>query len=521
MSAQDDEQRKWAEQEANKIYEQMTSIGQGDLAKQLKSMNLSQISAYQDRLREETKRKAQEKAENITGKTQFRPAMLGQAQSKYGNVLSDKDITYDESTGTINVKGYNIGKPEYLDKDAGVSYYSPEQINKTLETLADIYGWSKSGEAIYQDSSKKTDRYFDNYEKYITSNPFDTPEAKFLLEMGKEQGEKYGSGYLAAGAGQNAGNIDSHSIALSEKAKKEAQNNALMQALNAYNIKGQHHSNIIDKAMGWTDSNYAKMQDIKNQELNRQGMLTNITGQVAPQTAIQYNPFYNRNTGQVADIDYQSLINDIDTQITQTKDETEKIKLQAQKEILNEARNYKIMSNPELMKKYGHTISLDVPAYLSAATQDALRKAQLEQDKLASEENKWQTELAAKVGMNTQDNITRENISILDNKTELNKTLLSQANKQPTSYERYEDAMQTLENPPEGENPYYWKLNEFAKNPVRYTKDLGTEAAKLFVRSVAGQIANIEGVSLYSVLKRVGLEAFATNTDTVEDIKDN
>jgi hypothetical protein len=31
MSAQDDEQRKWAEQEANKIYEQMTSIGQGDL----------------------------------------------------------------------------------------------------------------------------------------------------------------------------------------------------------------------------------------------------------------------------------------------------------------------------------------------------------------------------------------------------------------------------------------------------------------------------------------------------------
>lgn len=119
--------------------------------------------------------------------------------------------------------------------------------------------------------------------------------------------------------------------------------------------------NLLKTGMNYNqqlwDNNESAIQSEHDRKWDGYEKQAGLTGEVPLEVRLKDNPYFNADGTALIneDLDYQAIINDIDAQMQNTTDPQKLAALQKQKNDVNDARNYKYKSNPDISKLYGQT----------------------------------------------------------------------------------------------------------------------------------------------------------------------
>lgn len=331
-------------------------------------------------LRNQNYTQAAESAKN--GKTQVRPFLyqLG-IQNGLSKQQIDNMLSYDDDTGQVSFGGTNLGA---LTEINGNTYADANNLTQSYKDTMKRLGIGKTDKVKYDESADYTlqqikDRnnmIFDNkdiaykeYQDYLDrlyQNPFSDPAAKHVQDWFSWGGTKAASNAAASASASNGGNLDSVGAgyaARQQKAYDEAGAQMLMDLFNIRSQRGYDAYNALNTWLGNKetsllqniDSNLSLMQQGQdalnnaqsraNMEMERLGMMSDITGYIPDELQKQNNIYFD-NSGNLINpnIDYQDIINRQNA-ILESNTSTSEQKQQAQEALrqATQARAYKVM----------------------------------------------------------------------------------------------------------------------------------------------------------------------------------
>ena len=290
--------------------------------------------------------------------------------------ISDDDIKYDDTDGSVYVKGMSIGKVDSIN-DSGMSKMGKSQIDAGLDSVFNNLGTTpssqygreqsfiKQGLDSNQNSIDYNKQYRDaNYEargqviEHWSQDPLKRNQEsweeaqKIYGGVGKDEG----LGVMAsAGTG---GNIDSTSLGAAERAEAVRMMEAFNRMLDVYNAQG---AGLEAGASGYANDNLTFTQseaiptsqaieglravtDVDNQrkqtDATVSAMEADITGEIPLSIRNRSNPFVKTNDRGAyelinPDINYQSIVDELvkagqgDSQLVKDLNDARILKTQA------------------------------------------------------------------------------------------------------------------------------------------------------------------------------------------------
>ena len=362
-------------------------------------------SNLNDRTTNAQKQQYVDKYMNTAGKTALRN-YLYQAGAKYGLSKSDIDnmISYDNTTGEITLAGVNIGKPDAVVD--GVSYVSAEKAEQLAKDAFNRAGVTMSEDDRYQSQlgtitreeqallnekkrqnaamEEKGNELWNEGKKNVTDSTdykriYDRTMSQYNLAA--LQGRDNEAAYNAAA---NSGNIDSYAAAnaMRQQAAMTAygQQVANQLGLDAYQARLDNLEDIFDRlGIEYSRGNNEVSQSIdqmsdtaqqifdntetrKDNEVNRDIAIADMTGYVDPKYTLRNNPFFNADGTLInPNMDYQEYINGQREKLAQTSDPTERNRIQNNINNAMQAKAKKIASDPARWGQYANELESVMP----------------------------------------------------------------------------------------------------------------------------------------------------------------
>ena len=344
--------------EGKKYYEELIKNGYGDVANDLSKSNYNDSKKIHDFYAK-------------TGRTATRPYFYSLGKS-YGMSESDVDklLSFDNTTGEITFGGKNIGKPDAVVD--GTSYWGDTNLldNAFSDYISRTGTTRDKNTFVNQENENLLKRLTGELDDLKSTNPFETPEGKAILAKYDLAGLQGRDNAVASGSASNGGNIDSFaaSNALRQQASLVSQGQTA--ALKAHQHKIDNAINIMDKMGLHIDRVHEQNETEKKSQLESDTKYAEITGMVPQSMALASNPYFNSD-GTLKSVylsnefdsmgGFQGIINDATEKLKTVTDPKERATLEATINAANQARAYKVDSDPKYAQ-YAGTIKGNAPA---------------------------------------------------------------------------------------------------------------------------------------------------------------
>ena len=295
-NAGNDEARKKIANDAKAYYNQLISLGNYDVANNLKNQNYNESLKYQNALKK-------------TGKTEFRPYMheLGKANG-LTNAQVDALISWDNDTKEITFAGKKLGSPDAI-VDGSSFFTDTTVLDNAMNEYTQRNGIYDPYKQIGRDEQYISQERRNNVD-FARSNPFKTDWGKEMMSGVESEMKTAGDDAFASSAATNSGNIDSFAAANATRQKEAVLNTRKQSVLNHQYQVLANVENILNN-MGIDNSRRSGIEENRlNGETNRLVQQSNVTGVVPTQWANSSNPFFNSDgTLKDENLDYQAIIN--------------------------------------------------------------------------------------------------------------------------------------------------------------------------------------------------------------------
>lgn len=298
-----------AASKAQSYYAQLRQNGYGDVADELAAADYTKAKNIRDKWAK-------------MGKTSTRDYMYSSGKSK-GLTSSDVDnlIGWDNQTGEVSFGGKKIGKPETIVD--GVSYWSD---TAPLDTAFNDYisrsGTVRSKElSVNQENENLFQKYNREYDDLKSTNPFETAEAKSILDKYDLAGLQGRDNAVADTAGSNGGNIDSFAAANALRQQASLVNQGQQAVLQAYQQKLDHARGLLSDMGVNIDRVYNQDETTKNNDVARKTQVSEVTGYVPEEWTVKNDAFLKNFVDESGKL--KSEYNNTDFQALANKAKTE------------------------------------------------------------------------------------------------------------------------------------------------------------------------------------------------------
>ncbi len=301
------EQKEAAAKTAKPYYEQLRSLGYGNLAEKLSKSNSHQAARIASKADEIFKTEQKEDSNSKQGLFGVRDGLVNVLNNKYDAGIKDSDIKYDGNN--VHIKGYVIPKDKmYFSKFDDKHYISGENLNTIADDFAKNTGLLLSEKARYDKYDNAT---FDTIQKGIKSADFtswisDNPIMQAVLGDYREQGEKEGANIEAESAANNNGNINSYGFALSEDTKAKMNAYGIDALKGVYDSEQENYKDWVGIASDEKWSHKDAIHSDKERETQNKITIGEHVGSIHPDIEAQYNPYKDVNFD---DVDITAMLN--------------------------------------------------------------------------------------------------------------------------------------------------------------------------------------------------------------------
>lgn len=286
--------------DAAAYYQTLKDNGYADIAEDLRTSNYNQAKATLNKYATMNKSPAREYLYTLG-------ASRGMTQADV-----DKLISWDDSSKQMRFGGKTIGSPDAIVD--GVSYFTDTGVldNAFNDYISRSGTVRKTDTAIKQENENLFTKYNEAYKDITETNPFDTAEAKAILDKYDLSAMNARNGEVASGSSSNGGNIDSFAAANALRQQKALIAQGQQTVLDARQRKIDNIRAILSDMGVNIDRVFNQEETAKNNQTQRDIATAEVTGKVPSSMLYQlpeYSQIFNPDGSlKNPDIDYMAEI---------------------------------------------------------------------------------------------------------------------------------------------------------------------------------------------------------------------